>query len=213
MSQWNVKLYKTLLNEDSIYNTIQWIDFASRLHRFDYMCDAIGKNVFVNWPRTWSLFCWITLSKYVFKMCLKTYTEAEARRAGSRLVTGCTGGCHFDTVRCGQGGMGLSLWWPSGRLRLPDLVHILSSLFVMNITEMIGISSRIVLRCFHGLMFLLCWEIKNFWFLIPVEHRKVPNRRFQQNGRHFVWRRFWRFPLSSTPPPTLKKIKHLCIIS
>ena len=48
-------------------------------------------------------------------MCLKTYTEARARRAGSHLVTGCTGGCHFDTVRCGQGGGGgvvavVTLW-------------------------------------------------------------------------------------------------------
>ena len=85
-------------------------------------------------------------------MCLKAYTEAEARRAGSRLVAGCTGGCHFDTVQCCQGGMGLSLWWPYG-FRLPDLVYILSSLFIMNITEMIGISLRIVLRCFHDLMF------------------------------------------------------------
>ena len=100
-------------------------------------------------------------------MCLKTYTEARARRAGSHLVTGCTGGCHFDTVRCGQGGGGgLSLWWPYG-LRFPDLVYILSFLFSMNIIEMIGISLRIVLRCFHDLMFLLCWEIKNSWFLIP----------------------------------------------
>ena len=99
-------------------------------------------------------------------MSLKTYTEARARRAGSHLVTGCTGGCHFDTVRCGQGGRGLSLWWPYG-LRLPDLVYILSFLFIMNITEMIGISLRIVLRFFHDLMFLLCWEIKNSWFLIP----------------------------------------------
>ena len=54
-------------------------------------------------------------------MCLKAYTEAEARR-------------------------------PYG-FRLPDLVYILSSLFIMNITEMIGISLRIVLRCFHDLMF------------------------------------------------------------
>ena len=100
-------------------------------------------------------------------MSLKTYTEARARRAGSHLVTGCTGGCHFDTVRCGQGGRGLSLWWPYG-LRLPDLVYILSFLFIMNITEMIGISLRIVLRFFHDLMFLLCWEIKNSWFLIPI---------------------------------------------
>ena len=100
-------------------------------------------------------------------MCLKTYTEAKARRAGSHLVTGCTGGCHFDTVRCGQGGGGgVSLWWPYG-LRFPDLVYILFFLFIMNITEMIGISLRIVLRCFHDLMFLLCWEIKNSWFLIP----------------------------------------------
>ena len=36
-------------------------------------------------------------------MCLKTYTEAEGCRVGGRLITGCTGGCHFDTVRCGQG--------------------------------------------------------------------------------------------------------------
>ena len=50
--------------------------------------------------------------------------------------------------------------------RLPDLVHILSSLLIMNITEMIGISLRIVLRCFRYLMFLLCWEIKNSWFLM-----------------------------------------------
>ena len=100
-------------------------------------------------------------------MCLKTYTEAKARRAGSHLVTGCTGGCHFDNVRCGQGGRGLSPWWPYG-LRFPDLVYILSFLFIVNITEMIGISLRIVLRCFHDLMFLLCWEIKNSWFLIPV---------------------------------------------
>ena len=99
-------------------------------------------------------------------MCLKIYTEAEARRAGSCLVTGCTRGCHFDTVRCGQGGMGLSLWWPFD-FRLPDLVHILSSLFIMNITEMIGISLSIMLRSFHDFMFLLCWEIKNSWFLIP----------------------------------------------
>ena len=108
--------------------------------------------VFVYWPRMWSVFCWIALSWYVCKMCLKTYTEAKARRAGSHLVTGCTGGCHFDTVRCGQGGRGLSLWWPYG-LRFPDLVYILSFLFIMNITEMIGISLRIVLRCFHDLMF------------------------------------------------------------
>ena len=99
-------------------------------------------------------------------MCLITYTEAKARRAGSHLVTGCTGGCHFNTVRCGQGGRGLSLWWPYG-LRFPDLVYILSFLFIMNITEMIGISLSIVLRCFHDLMFLLCWEIKNSWILNP----------------------------------------------
>ena len=106
-------------------------------------------------------------------MSLKTYTEARARRAGSHLVTGCTGGCHFDTVRCGQGGRGLSLWWPYG-LRLPDLVYILSFLFIMNITEMIGISLRIVLRFFHDLMFLLCWEIKNSWFLIPdTQHAQM----------------------------------------
>ena len=85
-------------------------------------------------------------------MCLKTYTEAKVRRAGSRLVTGCTGGCHFDIVRFGQGGMDLSLWWPYG-FRLPDLVYILSPLFIMNITEMIGISLTIVLQCFHDLMF------------------------------------------------------------
>ena len=102
-------------------------------------------------------------------MCLKTYTEAEARRADSRLVTGCTGGCHFDTVRCGQGGRGLSLWWPYG-FRLPYLVYILSSLFIMNNIEMIGISLRIVLRCFHDLMFFVVLKIKNLWFLIP--HRK-----------------------------------------
>ena len=65
-----------------------------------------------------------------------------------------------------EGGGGLSLWWPYG-LRFPDLVYILSFLFSMNIIEMIGISLRIVLRCFHDLMFLLCWEIKNSWFLIP----------------------------------------------
>ena len=100
-------------------------------------------------------------------MCLKTYTETKAHRAGSHLITGCTGGCHFDTVRFGQGGRGLPLWWPYG-LRLPDLVYILSFLFIMNITEMIGIPLRIVLRCFHDLIFLLCWEIKNSWFLIPV---------------------------------------------
>ena len=97
---------------------------------------------------------------------------------------------------CGQGWMGLSLWWPYG-FRLPDLVYILFSLFIMNITEMkgsmkyyplfrvrswnngvrcmslyilmIGISLRIVLRRFHDLMFLLSWEIKNSWFLIPIE--------------------------------------------
>ena len=109
-------------------------------------------------------------------MCLKTYTEAKARRAGSRLVTGCTGGCHFDTVRCGQGGRGLSLWWPYG-LRLPDLVYILSFLFIMNITEMIGISLRIVLRCFHDLMFLLCWEIKNSWSWFLIPNGLAPNRR------------------------------------
>ena len=108
-------------------------------------------------------------------MSLKTYTEARARRAGSHLVTGCTGGCHFDTVRCGQGGRGLSLWWPYG-LRLPDLVYILSFLFIMNITEMIGISLRIVLRFFHDLMFLLCWEIKNSWFLIPDSDTKDQSR-------------------------------------
>ena len=107
-------------------------------------------------------------------MSLKTYNEARARRAGSHLVTGCTGGCHFDTVRCGQGGRGLSLWWPYG-LRLPDLVYILSFLFIMNITEMIGISLRIVLRFFHDLMFLLCWEIKNSWFLIPVVNKSFIN--------------------------------------
>ena len=37
---------------------------------------------------------------------------------------------------------------------------------------------------------------------VPVQHRKVPNRRFQQDGRHFVLQRFWRLPLS--PPPTSK---------
>ena len=105
-------------------------------------------------------------------MCLKTYTEAKARRAGSHLVTGCTGGCHFDTVRCGQGGRGLSLWWPYG-LRFPDLVYILSFLFIMNITEMIGISLRIVFRCFHDLMFLLCWEIKNSWFQLSKCYRQL----------------------------------------
>ena len=118
-------------------------------------------------------------------MSLKTYTEARARRAGSHLVTGCTGGCHFDTVRCGQGGRSLSLWWPYG-LRLPDLVYILSFLFIMNITEMIGISLRIVLRFFHDLMFLLCWEIKNSWFLIPDSfslcgyvHRNGSTKRYK----------------------------------
>ena len=120
-------------------------------------------------------------------MSLKTYTEARARRAGSHLVTGCTGGCHFDTVRCGQGGRGLSLWWPYG-LRLPDLVYILSFLFIMNITEMIGISLRIVLRFFHDLMFLLCWEIKNSWFLIPDS---------------------WFLVFSSTPSPYLNQWWHI----
>ena len=104
-------------------------------------------------------------------MCLKRYTEAEGRRAGSRLVTGCTGNCHFDTVRCGQGGIGLSLWWPYG-FRLPDLVYVLSSLFIMNIAEMIGISLRIVLRCFHDLMFFVMLRNKEFlifsWFLIQI---------------------------------------------
>ena len=112
-------------------------------------------------------------------MSLKTYTEARAHRAGSHLVTGCTGGCHFDTVRCGQGGRGLSLWWPYG-LRLPDLVYILSFLFIMNITEMIGISLRIVLRFFHDLMFLLCWEIKNSWFL------RIPDSWYPDLGHQMV---------------------------
>ena len=31
-----------------------------------------------------------------------------------------------------------------------------------------------------------------------------PNRRFEQNGRHIVLGRFWRFPLWFTHPPTLK---------
>ena len=97
-------------------------------------------------------------------MCLETYTEAKARRAGSRLVTGCTGGGHFDTVRCGQGWRGLSLWRPYG-LRLTDLVYILSFLFIMNITEMIGISLRIVFRCFHDLIFFVV--LRNKEFLIP----------------------------------------------
>ena len=39
---------------------------------------------------------------------------------------------------------------------------------------------------------------------VRVKHRKVPNRGFQHHGRHFVLRRFWRFPLWFTPPPTLK---------
>ena len=45
---------------------------------------------------------------------------------------------------------------------LPDLVYILSSLFIMNITEMIGISLRIVLRCFHDLMFFVVLRNKEF---------------------------------------------------
>ena len=48
-------------------------------------------------------------------MCLKTYTEAQARRAGSRIVTGCTGGCHFDTnpARPGRAGFVavVTLWF------------------------------------------------------------------------------------------------------
>ena len=40
----------------------------------------------------------------------------------------------------------------------------------------------------------------------PVEHRQVPNRRFQQNGRHFVLRRFWWFPLWP-PLPNIKKFR------
>ena len=64
------------------------------------------------------------------------------------------------------GGRGLSLWWPYG-FRLPDLVYILSSLFIMNITEMIGISLRIVLRCFHDLMFWFFVVLRNKKFLIP----------------------------------------------
>ena len=39
---------------------------------------------------------------------------------------------------------------------------------------------------------------------VRVKHRKVPNRGFQHHGRHFVLRRFWRFPLWFTPPQTLK---------
>ena len=44
-------------------------------------------------------------------------------------------------------------------------MYILSSLFIMNITEMIGISLRIVLRCFHDLMFFVV--LRNKEFLIP----------------------------------------------
>ena len=83
-------------------------------------------------------------------MCLKTYTEAEGRCADSRLVTGCTGGLLFWHHPVRPGGMGLLLWWPYG-FRLLDLVYILSSLFIVNIAEMIGISLRIVLRCFYDL--------------------------------------------------------------
>ena len=39
---------------------------------------------------------------------------------------------------------------------------------------------------------------------VRVKHRKVLNRGFRHHGRHFVLRRFWRFPLWFTPPPTLK---------
>ena len=71
-----------------------------------------------------------------------------------------TGGCHFDTVQCSRGGVGLSLWWPYV-YSLLDLMCVLSSLFIVNTVEMIGISLRVILRSFHGLMFLLCWEINN----------------------------------------------------
>ena len=40
--------------------------------------------------------------------------------------------------------------------------------------------------------------------IVRVYHWKVPNRGFQHHGRHFVLRRFWRFPLRFPLPPTLK---------
>ena len=86
-------------------------------------------------------------------MCLKTYTEAEGRRAGSSLVTGCT----EDTVRWGQGGMRLSLCWPYG-FKLLDLVYILSSLFSVSIPE----NSAKMLSLYH--VFVVK---RNKEFLIP----------------------------------------------
>ena len=62
--------------------------------------------------------------------------------------------------------MGLSLWWPYG-FSLLNLVYTFSSLFTVSIVEMIGISLRVLLRCFHSLMFLLRWEINNSCMVEP----------------------------------------------